>query len=96
MPFRIGFIDQSNTNYEIWLDEDDELSSNSLVEFSGQSGDAPVNGNSAPRLNFHVGDAMINEDAMQTCSYDGLDCYLAKSLGVVDSFEKQTGYTEGG
>lgn len=25
MPFRMGFIDQSNTNYEIWLDEDTEL-----------------------------------------------------------------------
>lgn len=96
MPFRMGFIDMSNTNYEIWLDEDSELADWSIVEFSGQSGDAPVNATSVPRLNFHVGDAMINEDAMKTCDYSGDDCYLVRSIGVINNIAHDTGNTNGG
>ena len=36
------------------------------------------------------------EDALTTCTYDGTDCYMVKSLAVVDSFEYSTGYTTGG
>lgn len=35
MPFRMGFIDESNTNYEVWLDEDSEFSNWAVVEISG-------------------------------------------------------------
>ena len=96
MPFRMGFIDNSNTNYEIWLDEDDEFSTFSIVEISGQSGDAPVNATSIPRLNFHVGDAWINEDSMKTCSYDNSDCYLVRSIAVINAVEFSQGNTNGG
>jgi hypothetical protein len=100
MPFRIAFVDTSNLNYEIWLDEDDELSAYSMVEINGQSGDAPVNSTSVPRINFHCGDAALVTDSLTTCPYDydsfDEDCYIIKSLAVVDSLEYSTGYTTGG
>lgn len=96
MPFRMGFIDNSNTNYEIWLDETSTFTSWYTNEISGQSGDAPVNQTSVPRINFHTGDALLVEDRMKTCNYDETDCYYVKSIAVVDSFEHTTGYASGG
>lgn len=96
MPFRMGFIDQSNTNYEVWLDEDSELSNWQLSEITGFAGDAPVNQNSVPRIQFHAGDAKILTDRMTTCNYAGDDCYLAKSVGVIDKIFYEDGYKNGG
>lgn len=95
-PFRIGFIDESNTNYEIWLNETTEMSTATDVIITGQTGDAAVNATSIPRINFHSGDAMRMEDEMMTCNYDESDCYLMKNIAVVDSFDYDTGYVEGG
>lgn len=70
MPFRMGFIDSSNTNYEVWLDETSSYSNWVVAEITGFAGDAPVNQDSVPRLNFHSGDARLIEDGVTTCNYD--------------------------
>jgi len=96
MPFRVGFIDQSNTNYEIWLDESSKMNNWSQVVVSGQTGDAPVNKTSIPRINFHSGDAMLMEDELTTCNYDMSECYMMQTIANVDEFDHASGDLQGG
>ena len=95
-PFRVGFIDGSNTNYEIWLDETSTLNRFSHVIISGQTGDQPVNSTSMPRINFHSGDALLKKDELTTCEYDNTECYIMQSIANVDEFDYSSGSIAGG
>lgn len=96
LPVRGILADDSVVNFDGFLDEDAWLSNWDTHEISGRSGNSPLSSDAQLRVNFHSGDASLNEDTLRTCDVNNDNCYFAKSLPVIEFANFETGYTTGG
>ena len=96
MPFVQAKIGLANINFENYVSSTDGYRGwyNNVV--IGKVGDQKISNNLPVNMLWETGYAIHDPVTMNTCEYDGVTCYQAKTVPAIYSIDQKEGYVTGG
>jgi hypothetical protein len=96
MPFVQAKIGLANINFENYVASTDGYRGWYNNDVTGIVGDQKISNNLPVNMLWETGYAIHDPVTMNTCGYDGVTCYEAKTVPAIYSIDQKEGYVTGG